>query len=93
MLNLSSYQTAWLMLHKIRKAMAFENRYKLGGIVEVDESYIGSGEKYGKRGRGAKNKILVLCKVDNWSKTASMKPTILLLKYVITPDYPITSVG
>ncbi|MCL1914932.1 MAG: IS1595 family transposase [Eubacteriaceae bacterium] len=51
-------------LHKTRKEMAFENRYKLGGIIEVDESSIGSGEKGGKRGRGTKNKILVAVGVE-----------------------------
>jgi transposase-like protein len=48
-----SYPTAWLMLHKIRRAMGErESRYLLAGVVETDETYIGSGKEGGKRGRG-----------------------------------------
>jgi transposase-like protein len=37
-----SYPTAWLMLHKIRKAMNDrDQRYRLSGLVEVDEGYVG----------------------------------------------------
>jgi hypothetical protein len=51
-----SYPTAWLMLHKIRKAMSDrDQRYRLSGLVEVDEGYVG-GEEHGegRRGRGAR---------------------------------------
>jgi transposase-like protein len=41
LLGLGSYQTAWTMLHKLRKAMVNPEREKLEGIVEVDESYVG----------------------------------------------------
>jgi transposase-like protein len=47
-----SYPTAWLMLKKIRLAMAERNtKYRLDGIVQVDDFYLG-GESEGKRGRG-----------------------------------------
>jgi len=37
-----SYETAWLLLHKLRKAMADRDRsYKLGGSVEADVGYVG----------------------------------------------------
>jgi transposase-like protein len=58
-LGLRSDQTAWVWLHKIRKAMVNPYREKLSGTVEVDETYIG-GEAIGKRGRGAENKTLVI---------------------------------
>ena len=51
-----SYPTAWLMLHKIRKAMSDRNQgYRLSGLVEVDEGYVG-GEEHGegRRGRGTR---------------------------------------
>jgi transposase-like protein len=51
-----SYPTAWLMLHKIRKAMSDRDQgYRLSGLVEVDEGYVG-GEEHGKgrRGRGTR---------------------------------------
>jgi transposase-like protein len=43
--------------------MVTPGRNRLGGIVEVDESYIG-GEKSGKRGRGAAGKDLVVIAVE-----------------------------
>jgi len=58
-LGLGSYRTAWLWLHKLRRAMVTPGRDHLAGIIEVDESYIG-GEKTGKRGRGAAGKSLVV---------------------------------
>jgi transposase-like protein len=63
-LGLKKYETAWTWLHKIRKAMVFPNRTKLKGTVEVDETYIGSEENEGKRGRGTENKILVVVAVE-----------------------------
>ena len=40
-LGLGSYQTAWAMLHKYRRAMLRPGRELLTGRVEVDESVIG----------------------------------------------------
>ena len=56
-----SYWVAWTMLHKIRKAMRDRDaHYKLAGLIEVDDSYIGGSSNGGdKRGRGT-NKIPVL---------------------------------
>ncbi len=39
-LGLGSYQTAWTMLHRFRRAMARPERDKLHGVVEVDETYL-----------------------------------------------------
>jgi len=48
------YARAWLMLHKVRSAMAHRDaRYRLNGIVEMDEAYFG-GPDLGKRGRGTR---------------------------------------
>jgi transposase-like protein len=53
------YQTAWTILHKIRKAMGDRDaKYKLGSIVELDESYFGGPTKCGKRGRGTEEQIV-----------------------------------
>lgn len=56
-----SYPTAWLMLHKIRKAMADRDaQYMLSSLVELDDFYIGAPTEGGKRGRGTdKNQVLV----------------------------------
>lgn len=58
-LGLGSYKTAWLWLHKLRRAMVRPGRDRISGVVQVDETYIG-GEKTGKRGRGSEGKTLVL---------------------------------
>jgi len=57
-LGLGSYRTAWLCLHKLRRAMVRSGREKLSGEVEVDETYVG-GVHSGKRGRGAIGKSIV----------------------------------
>lgn len=63
-LGLGSYQTAWTMLHKLRRAMVRPERDKLQGRIEVDETYIGGVHRGGKRGRGAENKVLVAVAVE-----------------------------
>ena len=59
-----SYKTAWVWLHKLRRAMIRPGRDRLTGLVEVDETYIG-GKKPGKRGRGAEGKTLVVIAVED----------------------------
>lgn len=39
-LGLGSYQTAWTMLHRFRRAMVRPERERLKGCVEVDETYL-----------------------------------------------------
>ncbi len=62
-LGLGSYQTAWMMLHRLRSAMVRPGRELLSGDVEVDEMFFG-GVKPGKRGRGADGKALVAIAVE-----------------------------
>jgi transposase-like protein len=68
-LGLKRYETAWTMLHKLRRAMVAPHRETLRGTVEVDETYIG-GPKPGKRGRGAGGKSLVVGAVEDRGKAA-----------------------
>jgi transposase-like protein len=63
-LGLGSYQTAWAWLHKLRRAMVRPGRDRLGGQIEVDETYVGGSEKGGKRGRGAGRKEIVVIAVE-----------------------------
>lgn len=52
-LGLGSYQTAWTMMHRLRRAMVRPDRAKLSGLVEVDETYVPMSDrnptKSGKR--------------------------------------------
>ena len=62
-LEIKDYKTAWLMAHKIRKAMTDRDaRYQLAGLVEMDESFFGPPGQ--KRGRGSERKSTVLCAVS-----------------------------
>jgi len=47
--GLSCYETAWMLLHKLRRAMVNAAREPLHGEVEVDETWVG-GEQAGLRG-------------------------------------------
>jgi transposase-like protein len=58
-LGLSSYETAWTWLHKLRRAMVRPGRDRLQGTVEVDETYWGS-EEQGVVGRQTEAKALVV---------------------------------
>lgn len=70
LLAIRSYKTAWLMGHKIRKAMADRDiRYQLAGLVEMDDMFIGP-KKPGKRGRGSEGKSKVLVSVESQGKKA-----------------------
>jgi transposase-like protein len=58
-----TYPTAWLMQHKIRKAMADrDQRYQLRGLLEVDEGYVGGVERGKKKqtGRGVHKSVVAV---------------------------------
>jgi len=63
-LGLSRYETTWIWLHKLRRAMVRPHRDRLSGTVQVDETYLG-GPRPGKRGRGAGGKSLVVVAVED----------------------------
>ena len=44
-LGLGSYQTAWTMLHRFRRAMVRPDRERLKGLVEVDETYLAISDR------------------------------------------------
>jgi len=62
-LGLRSYQTAWVWLHKLRRAMVRPGRDRLSGWVEVDETYVGGWEE-GMKGRRRGEKCLVVIAVQ-----------------------------
>src|SRR5437773_6766771 len=45
MMGFGSYKTAWYMTHRVRAAMADRDFDRLGGIVEVDETFVGGKAK------------------------------------------------
>jgi len=74
-------QTAWLMKHKLMRAMAEREAAKprLSGRVEVDDAYLGGERPGGKRGRGAAGKTPVVAAVET---TPERKPRRLRLTVV-----------
>ncbi len=58
-LGLRSYESSWVLLHKLRRAMVRLGRDPLSGEVEVDESYVG-GPTAGARGRGTGKAIVAI---------------------------------
>jgi len=50
-LGLGSYESAWAMMHKLRRAMVRPDRGPLSGFVEVDETFVGAREHAGHKAR------------------------------------------
>jgi transposase-like protein len=55
-----SYKTAWYLCHRIRAAMVEIGKPKLGGEIEMDETYVGGkGHGLEQRGRGTKKRPVI----------------------------------
>jgi transposase-like protein len=77
-LGLGSYQTAWAMLHRLRRAMIRPNRERLSGFVEVDETYVGGRDaRLGRKGRKTKRRKL--------PPVASKKSIVLIAAEMVDP--------
>jgi transposase-like protein len=67
-LGLGSYKSAWLLVHKLRRAMVDPGREPLAGLVEVDETSIPFRAKHGpvraKPGRSHEGRLLVAGAVE-----------------------------
>jgi hypothetical protein len=60
-LEMSSYDTAWRMLHKIREALRQRDEiYKISNIIELD------GGVFGKRETGNQTEVLVVIETKEW---------------------------
>jgi len=81
-LEIRDYKTAWLMAHKVRKAMADRDAgYSLAGLVEMDDSFF--GPKGRTRGRGSERKSTVLCAVSLYrNRHGEEKPGFAHMKVV-----------
>ena len=67
-----TYKTAWFMWHRIREAMTGETLAGFGtggGVVEIDETFIGREPGIGKS-RGTAHKMKVLSLVDRTTRRA-----------------------
>lgn len=85
LLNIGCYKTAWTMAHKIHKAMTDRDaNYKLGGLMELDDSYFGEKTVTGKPGRGAGKKSAVLIAVNTHIYKGKIKP--FFVKMQVTKD-------
>jgi len=82
-LALSRYETAWMMLHKLRRAMVNLAREPLRGEVEVDETWVG-GTQAGLRGsrqlKGRKA-ALVLAAVEKRGRATGR------VRLAVIPDF------
>ncbi len=63
-LGIDRYETAWTMLHKLRRAMVNPERAPLTGAVEVDECFVGGHEAGLRGGRQQGVKALVVVAVE-----------------------------
>jgi transposase-like protein len=80
---LSRYETAWMMLHKLRRAMVNLAREPLRGEVEVDETWVG-GTQAGLRGsrqRKGRQAALVLAAVEKRGRATGR------VRLAVSPDF------
>lgn len=67
-LGLGSYQTAWTMLHRLRRAMVRPGREQLRGLVEVDETYLSITDRQApisaKGRKSSTSKVLAVIAVE-----------------------------
>ena len=85
--GLRRYETAWMMLHKFRRAMVNLEREPLRGQVEVDETWIG-GNQAGLRGSRqlkGRNAALVLVAVEKRGRATGRARMALI------PDFKSTT--
>lgn len=86
-LGLGRYETAWVLLHKLRRAMVNAAREPLHGEVEIDDTWIG-GTQAGLRGsrqlRGRRAALVVVAveKRGTWSGR---------LRMAVIPDFKTTT--
>jgi transposase-like protein len=87
-LGLPSYETAWMMLHKLRRAMVNLTRERLHGEIEVDETWVG-GQQAGLRGsRQLKDRraALVLVAVEKRGKASGR------VRMAVIPDFKASTI-
>ena len=103
LLGLGSYRTAWLWLQKLRHAMVRPGWDRLGGQVEVDETYLGAVEAgAGRRHLGSKALVVIAAQIDGKGigrirlrriPAASMSPLVAFVKHAVKPGSVVITDG
>ena len=77
-LALGRYETAWMMLHKFRRAMINATREPLRGEIEVDETWVGGMQAglLGSRQLKGRKAALVLVAGRTWARSYGGHPPI-----------------
>jgi hypothetical protein len=86
-LGLSRYETAWLMLHKLRRAMVAPERESLKGEVEIDEGFVGGTRSERRGGRDPVGKVLVAVAIEIRDRGSGR------LRLAVLPDASGASLG
>lgn len=68
--GLGSYETAWMLLHKLRSGLSASVDALLQGVVEADDTYVGGHEPGRRGGRQAGTKTIVAAVVERRSHSA-----------------------
>jgi transposase-like protein len=82
-LGLGCYETAWMILHKFRRAMVKVERGPLRGQVEVDETWVGGMQAglQGSRQLKGRKAALVIAAVEKWGKASGR------VRMAVIPDF------
>ena len=103
LLGLGSYRTAWLWLQKLRHAMVRPGWDRLGGQVEVDETYLGAVEAgAGRRHMRSKALVAIAAQIDGKGigrirlrriPAASTSPLVAFVKHAVKPGSVVITDG
>jgi len=105
-LGLRRYETAWMLLHKLRRAMVNTARARLHGEVEIDDTWVG-GEQPGIRGsrqlKGRKAAIVVVAVEKRGDASNRLRlavipdfkqaPMLAFVQHHVAPGSPIYTDG
>jgi len=103
LLGLGSYRTAWLWLQKLRRAMVRPVWDRLGGQIEVDETYLEGVETgRGRRHLGSKALVAIAAQIDGKGigrihlrriPAASASPLVAFVKHAVKPGSVVITDG
>jgi len=103
LLGLGSYRTAWLWLQKLRHAMVRPGWDRLGGQVEVDETYLGAvNAGAGRRHLRSKALVAIAAQIDGKGigrirlrriTAASTSPLVAFVKHAVKPGSVVITDG